>query len=223
MMHFNRDSIDDLDKIYRINLINSASGYKSANLLGTRDGLGTANLAVFSSVIHMGSNPPLLGFILRPTKVARHTYANIKETGCYTINHITLGFAERAHHTSAKYEAEVSEFEVTGLTEEYLNGFHAPFVEESPVKMAMRLVEEHQIETNGTRLVIGEICDLYVKDELLEKDGFVNLSRGNIASINGLDGYSVASEPKRFGYQRPRDISNPVMTRETQGSKLNLT
>ena len=220
MIHFTRSSIDEMEKIYRINLINSASGYKSANLIGTKDLKGVSNLAVFSSVIHMGSNPPLLGFVLRPTKVSRHTYNNIKETGCYTINHIAYDFVEQAHHTSAKYEAEVSEFEVTGLAEEYLNGFQAPFVKQSPVKMAMRFVEEHYIKSNGTLLVIGEIHDVYLNSELLAEDGFVNLSKGKIASINGLDGYSLSTETKRFGYQRPRDIPNPVTTREKQRSNL---
>ena len=220
MIHLNRELIDDLDKIYRINLINSTSGYKSANLIGSKDSNGVANLAIFSSVIHMGSTPPLLGFILRPTKVARHTYSNIKETGFYTVNHVSYDFAEQAHHTSAKYASGISEFEVTGLREEYLNNFLAPFVNESPVKIAMRYVEEYKVESNGTILVIGEILDLYLKEELLEKDGFVDLSKGKIASINGLDGYSFANQPRRFGYQRPRDTQNPVKARETQRPNL---
>ena len=220
MIHLNRELIDDLDKIYRINLINSTSGYKSANLIGSKDSKGVPNLAVFSSVIHMGSTPPLLGFILRPTKVARHTYSNIKETKYYTINHIAYDFAEQAHHTSAKYASEISEFEVTGLREAYLNNFFAPFVDKSPVKIGMRYMEEYEVEANGTILVIGEIVDLYLKEELLEKDGFVDLSKGKIASINGLDGYSFANQPRRFGYQRPRDTQNPEMAREMQRPNL---
>ena len=113
----------------------------------------------------------------------------------------------------------MSEFDVTGLTEQYLNDFQAPFVKESHVKMAMRFVEEHKIKTNETLLVVGEICDLYVEDDLLEEDGFVNLSKGKIASINGLDGYSIATEPTRYGYQRPRDTPS-LATREKQGSRF---
>jgi len=205
MRHYSRKSLDELDKIFRINLINSCSGYKSANLIGTKSNEGQPNLAIFSSVIHMGSNPPLLGFILRPTTVARHTYANIRETGRYTINHVSIAVAEKAHHTSAKYGPETSEFEITGLKEEYKGDFQAPFVKDSPVQMAMQFVEEHYIETNETRLVIGEIMELYLKEDLLGADGFVDLSKGQVASICGLDGYSLPSEPLRYGYQRPRE------------------
>ena len=64
-MHFDEEDIENLDKVYRINLINSCSGYKSANLIGSVSKEGVNNLAIFSSITHLGSNPPLLGFFLR--------------------------------------------------------------------------------------------------------------------------------------------------------------
>ena len=83
-MRFNEEEIENLEKIYRINLINSCSGYKAANLIGTVSE-NNNNLAIFSSLVHLGSNPPLLGFFLRPTEIVpRHTYLNIKENQYYT-------------------------------------------------------------------------------------------------------------------------------------------
>ena len=64
MAFYQREDIDNLEKIFKINLINSCSGFKSANLLGSISNEGVSNVAVFSSVIHLGSNPPTLGFIL---------------------------------------------------------------------------------------------------------------------------------------------------------------
>ena len=110
-MHYSKEGIHHLKHLYRINLINSCSGYKSANLLGSISKEGITNVAVFSSVTHLGSNPPTLGFILRPTTVPRNTYKNIKEAGVFTINHIHEGILEDAHHTSAKYSEEISEFD----------------------------------------------------------------------------------------------------------------
>ena len=81
MHYFNSNDLDGLSKIYRLNLINSITGYKSANLIGTQSLNGKTNLAIFSSVIHLGSNPALIGFVLRPTTVPRHTYSNLKATG----------------------------------------------------------------------------------------------------------------------------------------------
>ena len=77
MIHIKRNDFDKLDHVFRINLINSCSGFKSANLIGTKSNAGTSNVAVFSSVTHLGSNPPLLGVVFRPvTDVPRNTYEN---------------------------------------------------------------------------------------------------------------------------------------------------
>ncbi len=203
MTYFNTNDINSLEHLYKINLINSCAGYKSANLIGTKSTDDKTNLAIFSSVIHLGSSPPLLGFILRPTTVPRNTYENIMETGYFTINHIYEKILKDAHHTSAKYDRNISEFDVTGLETDYKDNFFAPFVKNNPLQLAMKYIEEYNIISNGTKLVIGEIQGLYIKKELLEDDGFINLSKGAIAAINGLNGYPIPNLKERFEYQRP--------------------
>ena len=206
MKYFSEIDIENLDRFYRINLINSCSGYKSANLIATCSLEGVPNVAVFSSVIHLGSNPPLLGFILRPKTVPRHTYANIKDNGVFTINHIHEAILEEAHHTSAKYDKSISEFDVTSLEYEYKDQFKAPFVKGAPIQIALKYQEEYFIHANSTILMVGMISGLYIDQKLLHDDGFVNLSEGRIAAINGPDGYAIPSLKQRFGYQRPKPI-----------------
>ena len=206
MQFFDNKDINNLEKIYRINLINSCSGFKSANLLGTISTEGITNVAVFSSVTHLGSNPPTLGFILRPTTVPRNTHKNLKDLGYFTINHIWEDVFEDAHHTSAKYPDDVSEFNMTNLEPEFKGEFKAPFVKNAPVQMAMKFVEEIYVPSNNVMLVVAQIQELYVKDELLEKDGLINLSKGNIATINGLDTYAIPKFKKQLSYQRPKEI-----------------
>lgn len=206
-MHYTRDQINDLEKIKKINLINSCSGYKSANLIGTISKEGITNVAVFSSVTHLGSNPPTLGFILRPTTVPRDTYKNILESGVFTINHIFEDIIEDAHHTSAKYEEAISEFDITALEDEYHNDCIAPFVKGSPVQMEMKFIEEYHIKSNNVVHIISEIKNLYVKDDILNDDGFLDLAKGKVAAINGLDAYAIAKSNTRFNYQRPKKLN----------------
>tara|TARA_B110001450_G_scaffold190934_1_gene179096 strand:+ start:541 stop:1173 length:633 start_codon:yes stop_codon:yes gene_type:complete len=210
MAFFNHKQILNLEKIYKINLINSCSGFKSANLLGSVSTEGIPNVAVFSSVTHLGSNPPTLGFILRPTTVPRDTYKNIKENGTFTINHIYEDIIEDAHHTSAKYPEKISEFNVTNLEEEYKGEFKAPFVKNAPVQMSMKFIEEIYIPSNDVVLIVSQIEELYVKDELLQKDGLINLSKGNVVTINGLDTYAIPKFKKQLSYQRPKKIEKSV-------------
>jgi len=207
MAFYNREDIDNLGKIFRINLINSCSGFKSANLLGSVSKEGITNVAVFSSVTHLGSNPPTLGFVLRPTTVPRNTHKNFKETGYFTINHIHEAIIDDAHHTSAKYPEHISEFDVTNLEEEYKGKQKAPFVKGAPVQMSMKFVEEVYVPSNDVMLIVAQIEELYVKDELLQDDGLINLSLGNVATINGLDSYAIPKFKKQLSYQRPKDLN----------------
>lgn len=76
----------------------------------------------------------------------------------------------------------------------------------APIQIALTYCEEYEIKANGTIQLIGEIKDLFIQSELLEDDGFVNLSKANIVAINGLDGYAVPSLKERLAYQRPKKI-----------------
>jgi len=192
-----------LDKIKRLNLVNSLSGFKSANLIGTTSNMKKENLAIFSSVIHVGSDPPLLGFLVRPNKPKRHTYTNIKQTGFFTINHVCKRIFNDAHHTSAKYPEDISEFDKTNLTPEYYNSFIAPFVKESSIKIGLSFREESKIKSNNTIFVVGQI-EFIILNNTHEADGFIDLTKNNTAAINGLSGYSFPKNIERKPYQRPK-------------------
>ncbi|MGA1545573.1 MAG: flavin reductase family protein [Flavobacteriaceae bacterium] len=204
MHYFQREDLEGLSKIYRLNLLNSATGYKSAHLVGTRSKTGVENLAIFNSVVHLGSDPALIGIVLRPTTVPRHTYSNMKETGVFSLNAITRDQISDAHHTSAKYPKEVSEFDQTKLESEQKNNWEAPFVKNAPIQMGCRFENEYLIKENGTILLVGSIQQLYISDPLLLEDGWVQLDKEPIVTINGLDGYALPKLLERFPYARPK-------------------
>jgi flavin reductase (DIM6/NTAB) family NADH-FMN oxidoreductase RutF len=167
------------------------------------------NLAIFSSVIHLGSHPALLGFILRPNQnVRRHTYENILETGYYTINHVHSKIAEQGHYTSAKLEKEISEFEQCGLTPEFLNNFHAPFVQESHLKIGMKYLESVPIASNNTIMVVGEIEHLMLPEQSLTDEGYLDLEVIDSVGISGLNSYYKLSKINSFPYARANEIPN---------------
>ncbi len=205
MIHYTRTDIDQMDKIFRLNLINSCTGFKSANLLGTKSVNGISNVAVFSSITHLGSNPPLIGFILRPTTVPRDTYRNIKDTGVFTVNHIYSDIIEDAHHTSAKYPDEVSEFTKTDLEEEFLGDFPAPFVKDAKIRLGCRFLNEYEIKENDTLLLVSSVEHVFIADQdIQQEDGWLKLENAETVTINGLDGYATTSLLDRYAYARPK-------------------
>lgn len=203
------EEIDSLEKRYRAQLINCISGIKSMNLIGTQNNQGKKNLAIFSSVIHLGSNPPLVGFIQRPTSVHRHTYENIVDTSYYTINAVTESISMQAHQTSARYDREEDEFAETSIDHEYIDDFFAPFVKDTPLKIGLKLEDIIPIPANGTKLVIGKVKHLHFDEKLLGEDGHLKLDESNIVGGAGLDTYIKTTKHGRYSYAKPdRTLKN---------------
>ena len=192
------------ERFYRANFINTLTGFKSASLIGSINAQGIPNLGMFSSMVHIGSDPALIGYINRPVAAAPHTLANIKSNGFYTVNHIHASFVDKAHQTSAKYPDEVNEFSEVGLTEEYLEGINVPFVKESAIKYLLSLKEVVPITLNDTFLVIGQLEQVLIDPSLQPTaDGFLELDQiGSICS-NGLDAYYNTTLIDRYAYAKP--------------------
>ena len=206
-MYLTKEQIKQTSRIKRLNIINSITGVKPANLIGSISDNGLSNLAIFSSIVHLGSNPALLGFILRPQHdIRRDTYDNIMQTKYYTINHIPSDYIENAHYTSAKFDREDSEFERCKLTEEYLFDFDAPFVKESRVKIGLKLEEMLPIELNKCIMVIGSIHHLWVDNVAVEDDGQINLELLDDVGIGGLNSYYNLKRIAQFPYARVNEL-----------------
>lgn len=202
-MLFHSEDIQQLDDRYRRNLINSLHGAKSVCLVGTANEQGRSNLAIFSQMFHIGANPPLIGLLVRPDSVDRHTLNNIRETEHFTIQHVKESYFKQAHQTSARYSEDVSEFEAVDLHEIYLGDFPAPFVEKADLKIGLRLHSIQKLEVNGTILVIGEIVLIELDSRAVSMDGYIDPEIiGSIAG-GGLDGYYSLNKLARLSYAKP--------------------
>lgn len=134
MSNIKSEQIHELEKRYRISLINSLIGFRSLNLLGTISNNGISNLCIISSAFHLGANPPLIGLVIRPEREHNDTLRNIKSTRQYTLNNVLPDWYMQAHQTSASYPSGVSEFDTCGFHKQYVRDFKAPFVGESNVR-----------------------------------------------------------------------------------------
>ena len=223
MKHFSSADINEFADRERARFINSLSGFKSANLVATIDEQGITNLAMISSVFHIGASPALIGMIIRPTAVQptpesntrkenisaaenkavpRNTLANIKHTGVYTINHVSADIYQQAHQTSARYDDDVSEFDEVGLTETYIDGGMAPFVLESSLKFSLSVREITPLTINNTILVIGEVTHVLVDDVAVKTDGYIDIESLNTTTVSGLDSYHTTLRLARLSYAK---------------------
>ena len=211
-MQFNKNDISSLGRVTRLKLINSITGVKPANLVGTKSKKGVSNLAIISSVVHLSSDPALIGFITRPCgKYRRDTYNNIMEQQHYTINHILENDIKKAHYTSAKFDESISEFEACGFHEEYIDGISAPFVKQSAIKIGLQYTEHVSIKSSNTTLIVGEIIHISIPDEILDKNGYMDLGASKSVGISGLNSYYSLSHLESFPYARVENLPKEFM------------
>lgn len=203
MVSIKNDQICQLEKHYRIRLINSLIGYRSLNLLGTTSSDGITNLCIVSSVFHLGANPPLIGLVIRPERQHNDTLGNIRSTGQYTLNNVLPEWYLQAHQTSASYPSSISEFDTCGFKKQYVNGFKAPFVGQSTVRIGLELCEVIDIDLNGTTIVIGEIVHVFTEDGLIAPDGTVDHSKAKTMTVAGLDTYYLPQRIGQLAYAKP--------------------
>lgn len=210
MKYITQNELVNMPARYRTQVINSLSGFKSANLIGTSNKEGIHNLAIFSSVVHLGASPSLVGFITRPNTIVRHTLENIQQTKKFTINQVNDSFWQEAHQTSARYDAGECEFKKTGLTPQVIEGVNAPFVKESRLKYALKLKEIVPIQLNGTLLVIGEITDILCDEEAIKSDGYIDIESLNTVMVSGLDSYHTSKRLSRLSYAKPETLQTKI-------------
>lgn len=211
MINMNSDQISEMEKFYRISLMNSISGYKSVNLLGTTNANGITNLCPVSSVFHMGSNPPLLGMVIRPERTHNDTLRNIRSVGQYTLNNVLPEWYTEAHQTSASYPSGISEFDVCGFEKLYSGKFRAPFVEKSTIRIGLELREIIDAEINGTTIIIGEIVLILADDTLIGEDGFVDHVKAGTLAVAGQDSYYSPQVVGRLTYAKPGEVPNSIV------------
>lgn len=203
-MHtFSAADIAGMDLLARVQFATSLPGPKPISLIGTADNAGQTNLAPFSSILHLGSSPCLLGMVSRPDLVDRHTLANLIETRVWTINHLHPEILDAAHQCSARYPKDTSEFDATGLTAHYEPGFAAPFVRESRFRIGMELEDIIHIPVNQTKLIVGRVVLVQIPGERLMNHGGIDLIGLECLASTALDTYFELQPLARLAHAKP--------------------
>ena len=137
------------------------------------DEAGILNLAPFSFFTVASIHPPMLSITIgtHPDR-PKDTLANIQSTGEFVVNVVNAELASPMHHSGKGYDANINEFEETGLTAVSSEKVKAPRVKESPVSMECKL---HEIYKPGSHhVVIGEVICFHINDNVYQAGDYID-------------------------------------------------
>ncbi|MFD7551991.1 flavin reductase family protein [Streptomyces sp. NPDC059578] len=147
---------------------------------------GTRNLAPFSFFTVVSTEPPMLALTIEaaPGGGVKDTLRNLRTTGEFVVNTVSVDQARQLDLTGVDHAQEVDEFALAGVTPLASTRVRPPRVAEAGISVECVL---HSLLTPGSdTLVIGEVVAFHIADELLTATGRIDVARlrplGRVAS-----------------------------------------
>jgi flavin reductase (DIM6/NTAB) family NADH-FMN oxidoreductase RutF len=69
--------------------------------------------------------------------------------------------------------------------------------------LGVEFKEKIDISVNNTTLIIGEIIHIYIPEDIINEDGFVDIEKANTITCSGLDSYHKTVQLDRLSYAKP--------------------
>ncbi|MCE5266880.1 MAG: flavin reductase family protein [Planctomycetaceae bacterium] len=141
-------------------------------VVGTYDEHGKANVMTAAWGGICCSVPPCVAVSLRS---ATYSHGNIVRRGAFTVSIPSERFVKEADYFGIASGRVEDKFAATGLTPARSQFVDAPYVQEFPLVLECRLA--HIFELGLHTQFVGEILDVKIDEEVLDKDGLPELQK----------------------------------------------
>lgn len=154
---------------------------------------GKVNAAPFSAFNYMGVDPPIVavgvGNRPGPGVVGKDTAQNIRNTREFVINVVNEQLAEAMVKCSIDFPPGVNELEIAHMKTAPSTVVSVPRILEAPASMECR--EITTMEIGNSRVILGQVVAIHVKDEFVDPAGpYIRAEELHaIGRMNGLGTY----------------------------------
>jgi flavin reductase (DIM6/NTAB) family NADH-FMN oxidoreductase RutF len=165
--------------------------------ISTVDAQGRANLAPYSFFNAVTDNPPMVMFASTGAKpdqaYSKDTVANIRETGEFVVNIVSLGLKDQMNNSSGSLAAGLDEFEHAGIAKAACNMVKAPRVAASPASLECKLFKIIDLPGENNVMVLGEVVGVHLDDTVI---------------VNGIFDVTRYTPLARLGYKDYTSVTN---------------
>jgi flavin reductase (DIM6/NTAB) family NADH-FMN oxidoreductase RutF len=130
---------------------------------------GVANLAPISFFTAVGRKPPMVSISMQPRSdgiTLKDTFVNIRDTGEFVVNIVSLELADAMHRTAFEFPSEVDEFDAVGLKKAASLTVRAPRVAAAPIAFECKVERIIPIGDRNDHVVFGEVLRFQIRDDL---------------------------------------------------------
>ena len=174
------------------------------------DNEGVVNLAPYSFFNAVCYRPPTVMFASGTGKGSdgmKDTRRNIEATGEFVCNLATWETRNQMNQTSAAVTSDTDEMKLAGLTPVSSKLIKVPRVAEAPVHLECRHLNSIEIPSwekdNRYFIVLGEVIGIHIRDELITKDGLVDIEKMIPIGRMGYNDYTRIDGNTLFTMIRP--------------------
>jgi flavin reductase (DIM6/NTAB) family NADH-FMN oxidoreductase RutF len=145
--------------------------------VSTQSRTGVANLAPISFFTAVGRKPPMVSLSLQPRSdgvTLKDTFVNIRDTGEFVVNMVTLPQAHEMHRSAFEFAPEVDEFAEVGLAKAPSEVVRAPRVKDAPIALECRLDRIIPMGSLNDHVVFGEVLRFHIRDDVYLEGGRID-------------------------------------------------
>lgn len=164
---------DTLDAARTYKILISTIVPRPIGWIGTLSREGIANLAPFSFFTVACRKPPILSISIQHRSdglTLKDTYVNIRDTGEFTANLVTLPLADGMHRTAFEHPPEIDEFEAAGVEKAPSVFVRPPRVARAPVAMECKLEREFTVGDFHDHVVWGRVVRFHLRDDIFNAE-----------------------------------------------------
>jgi flavin reductase (DIM6/NTAB) family NADH-FMN oxidoreductase RutF len=194
--------ISEMNAHHRYTLLTSLITPRPIAFVTTLSNKGIPNAAPFSFFNLMGNDPPIVAIGIGKDETRKNDLKdsgyNIQKTKEFVINIVNENILKQVNITSIDFPPEVDESEIAGITKVPSVKVKPPRIAESPANLECRL--ESTVEIGNTRIVLGEVIYLHIKNEFLNSQDKQTVYTELISPVGRMH--------KRGIYTRTTDLFN---------------
>ncbi len=168
---------DDLDVEHTYKLLIATIVPRAIGWVSTLSRDGVANLAPFSFFTVVGRKPPVLSLTMQHRSdgvTLKDSFVNIRDTGEFVTNLVTLSLAGAMHKTAMEFPSEEDEFEKAGLEKAPSEVVRVPRVALAPISMECKLERYFTVGDYEDHVVWGRVVRFHIRDDVYLEGGRID-------------------------------------------------